>query len=130
MANWPARELNVEVIVEGNIQKLGPQMRVHVQVWNAADGSTLLSTKHDAEVTELFALQDRITEQIVVAIEPEIQTRERERVRNKPPGNLGAWGLLQRGLSLSRQVSEALRIDLANKVSGVQAFRESFQACT
>ena len=59
-----ARELNVDVIVEGNIQKLGPQMRVHVQVWKADDGSTLLSTKHDAEVTDLFALQDRIAESL------------------------------------------------------------------
>ncbi len=69
-----ARELNVDVIVEGNIQKLGPQMRVHIQVWKADDGSTLLSTKHDAEVTDLFALQDRIAESLFEVLGVETET--------------------------------------------------------
>jgi TolB-like protein/lipoprotein NlpI len=57
-----ARELNVQTIVEGSIQKLGTRLRVHVQAWNAADGSTLLSAKHDAEMDDLFRLQDRISD--------------------------------------------------------------------
>ena len=79
-----ARELNVEVIVEGNIQKLGPQMRVHVQVWNAADGSTLLSTKHDAEVTELFALQDRIAESLFDSLGVDPETPDNPPARDNP----------------------------------------------
>ena len=71
-----ARELNVDVIVEGNIQKLGPQMRVHVQVWKAEDGSTLLSTKYDAEVTDLFALQDRIAESLFDVLGVETETAD------------------------------------------------------
>ncbi len=57
-----ARELNVQVIVDGSIQKFGQKLRVHVQAWNAADGSTLLSAKHDAEMADLFGLQDRIAD--------------------------------------------------------------------
>ena len=59
-----ARELNVQAIVEGSIQKLGPKLRVHVQAWNAADGRTLLVAKHDSEMTDLFGLQDRISDQV------------------------------------------------------------------
>ena len=59
-----ARELNVQVIVEGSIQKLGPKLRVHVQAWNSADGATLLVAKHDSEMTDLFGLQDRISDQL------------------------------------------------------------------
>src|SRR2546427_6590211 len=43
-----ARELNVHVIVEGSIQKFGQRLRLHAHVWSAADGSTLLSVKHDS----------------------------------------------------------------------------------
>jgi len=57
-----ARELNVQVIVEGSIQRLGPQMRVQVQVWEAAQGSTLLSVKLDGQMAELFDLQDRLAD--------------------------------------------------------------------
>jgi eukaryotic-like serine/threonine-protein kinase len=63
-----ARELNVHVVVEGSIQKLGPKLRVHVQAWNAADGSTLLSAKHDSEMADLFGLQDTISEQLASAL--------------------------------------------------------------
>lgn len=63
-----ARELNVQTIVEGSIQKLGSKLRVHVQAWNAADGVTIFSAKHDAEITDLFGLQDRISETLAGAL--------------------------------------------------------------
>jgi len=55
-----ARELNVQVIVEGSIQKFGQRLRLHAQVWNVADGSTLLAAKHDSEMSDLFGAQDKI----------------------------------------------------------------------
>ncbi len=63
-----ARELNVQVIVEGSIQKLGRQLRAHVQVWDAENGATLLSVKHDAETSDLFGLQDRIAETVYATL--------------------------------------------------------------
>lgn len=59
-----ARELNVQVVVDGSIQKMGQRLRVHVQAWNAADGSTLLSGKHDSEMADLFGLQDKIADSL------------------------------------------------------------------
>jgi serine/threonine-protein kinase len=63
-----ARELNVQTIVEGSIQKLGSKLRVHAQGWNAADGSTLPSVRQEADFSELFALQDRTSEAVAVAL--------------------------------------------------------------
>ena len=59
-----ARELNVHIVVDGSIQKLGTKLRVHVRACSAADGSVLLSAKHDAEYADLFRLQDSISEGI------------------------------------------------------------------
>jgi len=63
-----ARELNVQVVVDGSIQKFGQKLRVHVQAWNAADGATLLSAKHDSELSDLFGLQDRISDALARAL--------------------------------------------------------------
>jgi DNA-binding winged helix-turn-helix (wHTH) protein/Tfp pilus assembly protein PilF len=63
-----ARELKVRVIVDGSIQKFGPNLRVHVQAWKVADGSTLFSAKQDAEMVDLFGLQDRIADELVRAL--------------------------------------------------------------
>ena len=54
--------------MEGSIQKFGSQLRAHVQVWNAEDGATLLSIKHDAETADLFGLQDRIAETVYATL--------------------------------------------------------------
>ena len=59
-----ARDLNVHIIVDGSIQKLGTKLRVHVRAWSAADGSVLLSAKHDSDAADLFHLQDSIAEGI------------------------------------------------------------------
>src|SRR6266853_6014015 len=63
-----ARELNVQVIVEGSIQKFGQRLRLHAQVWNAADGSALLTVKHDSEMADLFAVQDKIADAVARAL--------------------------------------------------------------
>ena len=63
-----ARDLNVHIVVDGSIQKLGSKLRVLVRAWNAADGSALLSAKHDAEAADLFHLQDAIGEGIAKSL--------------------------------------------------------------
>ena len=79
-----ARELNVQVVVDGSLQKYGQQLRVHVQAWNANDGSTLLSAKHDSEMAGLFALQDKIAEGLAKALgqQPVAEAREEPPTRN------------------------------------------------
>lgn len=63
-----ARELNVQVIVGGSIQKHGSKLRIHVQAWNATDGSSLLSAKHDSDMTDLFGLQDKTAAEVCRAL--------------------------------------------------------------
>jgi TolB-like protein/Flp pilus assembly protein TadD len=69
-----ARELNVQVIVEGSIQRLGPQLRVQVQAWEAPQGTTLLSVKLDGEMSELFDLQDRLADALAMGMGVEEST--------------------------------------------------------
>ena len=54
------RELNVQLVIDGSIQKFGQRLRVHVQAWKIADSSARMSAKYDAEVTDLFDLRDKI----------------------------------------------------------------------
>lgn len=63
-----ARELNVQVIVDGSIQKFGNKLRVHIQARDANDGTSLLSAKHDSEITDLFGLQDTMSESLARAL--------------------------------------------------------------
>jgi len=93
-----ARDLGVRYVVEGSVRKSGSRVRISAQLIDATSGSHLWADRFDGSLDDVFDLQDEITEKIVVAVEPEIQARERERARRKPPESLDAWELLQRGL--------------------------------
>jgi serine/threonine-protein kinase len=59
-----AGELNVDLVVEGTIQKMGPKIRVLVQAHQASDSRTLHSSRHDGGAEDLFGLQDRIADSV------------------------------------------------------------------
>ena len=95
-----ARELNVQVIVDGSIQKFGPKLRVHLQAWNALDGETILSAKHDSEMTDLFGLQDKMAEGLARALGSKPAT---EATPSPPTRNAMAYELYLRAVErLSR----------------------------
>lgn len=99
-----ARELNVQLIVDGSIQKFGQKLRVHVQAWNAADGSTLFSAKHDSEMLALFALQDKIADGLAQAFG--MQSKAREEVPPTPPTkNIMAYELFLRAIERMRRLN-------------------------
>ena len=94
-----ARELGVRYILEGSVRRGGDRIRITGQLIDAEAGGHLWSERYDAELTDIFKVQDEVTEAIVVAIAPEIDKMERGRAERKPPDNLDAWSLYQRGLA-------------------------------
>jgi len=110
-----ARELGVRYVVEGSVRKAGNRVRITAQLIDAISGRHLWADRFDGSLGDVFELQDRITEQIVVAVEPEIGAHERSRARRKPPESLDAWELFQCGLSHfyrynQRDHAEAIRL--------------------
>lgn len=85
-----AAELGAGYVLEGSVRKAGDQVRITAQLI-AADGSHLWAKKYDRGLSDILAVQDEITQQIVVAIEPEIITSEIERTRYVRTEDLEAW---------------------------------------
>jgi TolB-like protein/Tfp pilus assembly protein PilF/tRNA A-37 threonylcarbamoyl transferase component Bud32 len=57
--------LNVENILEGSVRKVGNRIRVTAQLVKASDGYHLWSQRFDREMTDVFAVQDEISQAIV-----------------------------------------------------------------
>ena len=92
------RELGVRYILEGSVRKSVRRVRITAQLVEAATGNHLWAQRYDRVLEDVFELQDEITETIVAAIEPELESAERERARRKSPDNLDAWESYQRGM--------------------------------
>ena len=63
-----AAELNVSTILEGSVRSQGDQLRITVQLINAADGFHLWSETFDRELIDIFAVQEEISERIATAL--------------------------------------------------------------
>ena len=57
--------LNVEHILEGSVRRAGNRLRVTAQLVKASDGYHLWSQRFDREMTDVFAIQDEISQAIV-----------------------------------------------------------------
>jgi len=92
------RDLGVRYVVEGSVRKGGERVRITAQLIDTATGNHIWAERYDRELSDIFALQDEITETLVAALQTELGEFERERAHRKPPESLDAWEFYQRGM--------------------------------
>jgi len=88
----------VDYIVEGSVQRSGNRIRITTSLIDAHTGVNIWGERYDREVSDIFALQDEITEIIVARLEPEIGFSERKRVFLSRPSNLHSWDCYHLGV--------------------------------
>ena len=93
-----ARELGVRYVLEGSVRRAGGRARVTAQLIDAETGNHIWAERYDRKDAEIFAVQDEITREIAMAIDPAIAHAERQRAIRKAPENLDAWEAYQRAL--------------------------------
>jgi adenylate cyclase len=114
-AQQASRELGVRYLIEGSVRKAGNRVRITAQLIDGPSGNHLWADKYDGAVSDIFDLQDRITEQVVGAIQPSVRLAEIERSRRKRPESLDAYDFVLRAYpsvwSLEREANaEALKL--------------------
>ena len=93
-----ARELGVRYVLEGSVRKGGNRLRITGQLIEAESGTHLWADRFDGDLADVFALQDRITESVVGAIEPLLRSAEIARSGRKLPQDIGAYDLYLQAL--------------------------------
>ncbi len=63
------RALGVDAVLEGNVRKSGSALRITAQLTDVNSGYNVWSGSYDRELTDIFAVQDYITAQIIAALE-------------------------------------------------------------
>jgi TolB-like protein/Tfp pilus assembly protein PilF len=130
-------ELGVSYLVEGSVRRSGERARITAQLNDVATGEQLWAERYDRRLSDVFAVQDEITEAIVAAIVPQVYAAESFHAQRKAPESLDAWELVMRGLShywrvtrednlLARQLLErAIAID-PNYAQALAVFAVSY----
>lgn len=108
-----ARELDVRYVLEGSVRRAGGRLRVTAQLVDGTTGKHLWASKFDADMADIFDVQDQMTESVVAIVQPEIQRAELDRSRGKRPENLDAYELYLQALQkLNTEASEENAIGL------------------
>lgn len=93
-----ARELGVRYVLAGSVRRSDDRIRVSAQLIEGSSGNNVWARSYDRALSDVFAMQDEMTQTIVGAIEPELGRAERERARVRTRDNLDAWSTYQRGM--------------------------------
>ena len=86
-----ANDLEIDAVLDGLYQREGEHLRLSVQLVGAANGTMLWAARFDAELTNLFALQDSLSEQVADALAQKLGSLDQPRlsvVRQSRKANL------------------------------------------
>jgi adenylate cyclase len=117
------QRLGVRYVFEGSIRRAGHRVRITGQLIEAHTGAHIWAERYDRDLTDIFDVQDEITESVVGAIEPSLRKAEIERAKRKRPGDLDAYDLYLRALAHMYDVRQENRatalafIDQALKIN-------------
>ena len=90
-------DLNVDFVLKGSIRQLGDAIRVNAQLVNAKTGFNTWAQRYDRNLTEVFAVQDEVTNSIVNALAVKMNSQERSRLAKRETDSLKAYDFFQEG---------------------------------
>ena len=61
------RDLGVRYVLEGSVRKAGNRVRVTGQLIDTANGTHIWADRFDRDLTDIFAVQDELTKEIIAA---------------------------------------------------------------
>jgi TolB-like protein len=93
-----ANQLGVRYILEGSVRKSAGRVRVTGQLIDATLGNHLWAERYERELSDIFELQDEITNRVIGSVGPQILIAEAARVRRKAPQSVQAWDLVMQAL--------------------------------
>ena len=97
-----AKELGVEYITKGSIRQSKDQIRISVQLIEAATGIAVWADRIDRRFDDLFAIEDEIAARIASSLVSHIEDESSARAMRKHPENMTAFDCVMRARRTAR----------------------------
>ena len=94
------RDLGVRFALEGSIRKSGNRVRVTAQLIDGSTGGHLWAERYDRDLTDIFEVQDDVTQQIVGALKITLSETEKSLIVGGGTKNVEAHDLFLKGREL------------------------------
>jgi DNA-binding winged helix-turn-helix (wHTH) protein/TolB-like protein/tetratricopeptide (TPR) repeat protein len=115
------RDQRVDAVLDGSIQKSGERIRVTVRLVSVADAKQLWSDKFDERFTDIFVIQDRISQRLMESLATKLVGEESELLTKHYTDNTEAYQLYVKGLYCLQKPTE---VGLKN---AIEQFRQALE---
>jgi adenylate cyclase len=100
------RELGVHYVLEGSVRKAGERVRISAQLIDVNTDKHLWAERYDRELKDIFAIQDEITMNIIIALQVKLTEGEQAALRAKGTYNLEAYLTCLQAMDFLKQLSK------------------------
>jgi adenylate cyclase len=94
------RDLGVRYVLEGSVRKAGNRVRVTGQLIDATSGAHIWADRFDRDLTDIFAVQDELTQEIIAALKIKLSAPEKVRIAGGGTKSVDAHDFFLRGREL------------------------------
>jgi adenylate cyclase len=91
------RQLGVRYVLEGSVRKAGNRVRITAQLIDGSTSGHLWAERYDRDLTDIFAIQDEVTREIVAALAVNLTQSENARLKRRSTSNMEAYEYYVRG---------------------------------
>lgn len=117
-------ETGARYVVDGSIRRSGSDLRVTVELCDAASGQQLWSRRFDGKSDDVFKIQDTISDEIARLIEPEISRAESSRLYRQKSSEFSLWELLHTARVIKFQNGHAYG-SMEDNVTAMAMYRQA-----
>src|SRR4030095_7917256 len=100
-----AKTLGVSHVVEGSVQRAGGRIRVSAQLIDARTDAHLWAEHYDRDLTDIFATQSEVAQQIADQLRSKLSPVERAAIAERPTTDLEAYLLYTKATELASEFS-------------------------
>jgi adenylate cyclase len=122
------RELGVRYVLEGSVRKAGNRVRVTGQLIDVATGAHIWADRFDRDLTDIFAVQDELTQKIISALRVKLTPEQKNRLVRKNTIDEEAYDLFLRGRELSWHATRSNGIEARNLLGRAVTINPDFAA--
>src|SRR5208283_878310 len=94
------RDLGVRYVLEGSVRKAGNRVRVTGQLIDATSGAHIWAERFDRDLTDIFAVQDELTHEIIAALKIKLSAAEKALITDSGTKNVSAHDFFLKGREL------------------------------
>jgi adenylate cyclase len=88
-----AKRLGVRHVLEGSVRKAGNRVRITAQLIDGETGDHVWADRYDRDLTDIFEIQDEISEAIVEALKLKLLPEEKKAIEQRGTSSVAAYSL-------------------------------------